>query len=106
MARDPLERVILSVPKDLLTELVDRELGPLVAADKANGSELCSTLEMFLGTGNAADASRRLFIHYNTMKHRMSRISELITTDLHDPRARLRLSFALEAGKLLAVTAR
>ncbi len=97
-----LERVILSVPGDLLAELVDHELGPLIAADAATGSELCATLEMFLGTGNAADAARRLFIHYNTMKHRMSRISELIAADLHDPRARLKLAFALQVRKLIA----
>ncbi len=96
-----LERVMLSVPPELLAELVNRELGPLVEADLANTSELCATLEMFLGTGNAADASRRLFIHYNTMKHRMSRIAELIDVDLADPRARLRLSFALQARKLV-----
>ncbi|MEO6943085.1 MAG: PucR family transcriptional regulator ligand-binding domain-containing protein [Lacisediminihabitans sp.] len=101
-----LERVMLSVPKDLLAELIDRELSPLVEADLANGSELCATLEMFLGTGNAADAARRLFIHYNTMKHRMSRISELIAADLGDPRARLRLSFALQARKLVFHTPR
>jgi purine catabolism regulator len=95
-----LERVILSVPDDLLAELIERELGPLVEADRANGSDLCATLEMFLGTGNAADAARRLFIHYNTMKHRMSRIAELSSADLRDPRARLRLAFALQARKL------
>ena len=58
---------------------------------------------MFLGTGNAADAARRLFIHYNTMKHRMSRISDLIGVDLHDPRARLKLAFALQVRKLVAL---
>ncbi len=98
-----LERVILAVPEDLLGELVEQELGPLIAADAATGSELCETLEMFLGTGNAADAARRLFIHYNTMKHRMSRITDLIGVDLHDPRARLKLAFALQVRKLVAL---
>ncbi len=101
-----LERVILSVPGELLAELVERELGPIAAADHANGSDLCATLEMFLGTGNAADAARRLFIHYNTMKHRMARIAELSPADLHDPRARLRLSFALQARKLVGDSTR
>ncbi|MEQ1735089.1 MAG: PucR family transcriptional regulator ligand-binding domain-containing protein [Rhodoglobus sp.] len=98
-----LERVILAVPEDLLGELVEQELGPLIAADAATGSELCATLEMFLGTGNAADAARRLFIHYNTMKHRMARITDLIGVDLHDPRARLKLAFALQVRKLVAL---
>jgi purine catabolism regulator len=96
-----LERVILSVPDDLLAELVERELGPLIAADATSGSELCATLEMFLGTANAADAARKLFIHYNTMKHRMARISDLIEVDLHDSRARLTLAFALQVRKFI-----
>ena len=36
----------------------------------------------------------RLYIHYNTMKHRMGRIVELLDVDLHDPRARLSLAVA------------
>ena len=40
---------------------------------------------------------------YNTMKHRMSRISDLIGVDLHDPRARLKLAFALQVRKLVAL---
>lgn len=101
-----LERVMLSVPPELLAELVDRELRPLLDADLINGSELCATLEMFLGTGNAADASRRLFIHYNTMKHRLNRIAALIDTDLGEPSTRLRLSFALQARKFVPRTPR
>jgi len=95
-----LERVILSVPDELLSELVTHELRPLIEADATTGSDLCATLEMFLGTGNAAEAARRLFIHYNTMKHRMARISELLAVDLHDPHARLKLAFALQVRKL------
>jgi DNA-binding PucR family transcriptional regulator len=34
------------------------------------------------------------------MKHRMARIAERRSADLHDPRARLRLAFALQARKL------
>lgn len=98
-----LERVILSVPGPLLSELVERELGPLIAADSATGSELCHTLELFLGTGNAADAARRLFIHYNTMKHRMNRITELLDFDLTEPRVRLKLAFALQVQKLIVL---
>lgn len=97
-----LERVILSVPDDLLAELVGGELGPLLAADAASGSDLCATLEMFLGTGNAAEAARRLYIHYNTMKHRMARITELLAADLRDPHARLKLAFALQVRKLIS----
>lgn len=69
--------------------------------DAAAGSDLCLTLETFLGTGNAADGARTLFIHYNTMKHRMARITELLPGDLRDARFRLTVAFALQVRKLL-----
>jgi purine catabolism regulator len=96
-----LERVILSVPRERLEELVETSIGALVRADVAADSDLCLTLETFLGTGNAADAARKLFIHYNTMKHRMARIIELLPGDLHDARTRLTVGFALQVRKLL-----
>ena len=42
-------------------------------------------------------AARLLYIHYNTMKHRMVRIEELLDVDLHNPRIRLSLAVALAA---------
>ncbi len=96
-----LERVIRSVPGDMLMELVDGSIGPLIRADDAGGSNLCGTLEMLLGARSAADAAQRLFIHYNTMKYRMSRIADLLPGDLHDPRTRLTAALALQARKLL-----
>ncbi|MEQ1736426.1 MAG: PucR family transcriptional regulator ligand-binding domain-containing protein, partial [Rhodoglobus sp.] len=59
-----MERAILALPKEHLAELVAHELGPLIQADAVSDGQLCATLEMYLGTGNAAEASRRLFIHY------------------------------------------
>ncbi|MCU1571393.1 MAG: hypothetical protein JWR33_2134 [Naasia sp.] len=96
-----LERVILSAPRPQLDELVDTAIGPLIAADERGDSSLCLTLETFLGTANAADAARRLFIHYNTMKHRLARITDLLPGDLQDPRTRLTVAFALQVRKLL-----
>jgi purine catabolism regulator len=57
-------------------------------------------LETYLGIGNAAEAARLLYIHYNTMKHRKGRIVELLDVDLHDPRVRLSLTVALAARTL------
>jgi purine catabolism regulator len=96
-----VERAILALPLEQRAELVEHELGPLVRADLATDGQLCATLEMHLGTGNAAEAARRLFIHYNTMKHRLGRIEELLGPVLADPRKRLSLAFALEARKFL-----
>ncbi len=96
-----LERVIHAVPSGMLMELIEGSIGPLIRADEAGGSNHCGTLEMFLGARSATEAAHQLFIHYNTMKHRMSRISELLPGDLDDPRTRLRAAFALQARKLL-----
>lgn len=96
-----LERVIRSVPREKLKELIEQEIGALIIADRVNGSDLCATLEMFLETSNAAEAARRLHVHYNTLKHRIARVGELIPADLHDPSTRSTLAFALRARALL-----
>jgi purine catabolism regulator len=95
-----LERILLSVDPTRLAELVSDQIGPLIEADRTGSGALCQTLETFLGIGNAAAAARALFIHYNTMKHRMMRIGELLDVDLHDPRTRLSLAVALAARTL------
>jgi purine catabolism regulator len=95
-----LERILLSVDPTRLQELVSDQIGPLIQADRTGSGALCQTLETYLGIGNAAEAARLLYIHYNTMKHRMVRIVELLDVDLHDPRIRLSLAIALAAREL------
>jgi PucR family transcriptional regulator, purine catabolism regulatory protein len=95
-----LERILLSADPARLAELVTDQIGPLIEADRTGSGALCQTLETFLGTGNAAAAARALYIHYNTMKHRLARIVELLDVDLHDPRTRLSLAVALAARAL------
>ncbi|MFF2623363.1 PucR family transcriptional regulator [Oerskovia jenensis] len=95
-----LERLLLAAPGDRLDSFVVSELGPLVEADRAGGARLCETLEAYLATGNAAEAARGLFIHYNTMKHRIARIEEILSVDLRDPRHRLSLAVALRIRQL------
>jgi purine catabolism regulator len=97
-----LERLLLNNPTDVLEEFVEAQVGDLVRHDEQTGAELCRTLAVYLGVGNGAEAARQLFVHYNTMKHRLQRIAELTAADLHDPRTRLRLAVALEAQALLA----
>ncbi|MCC2335345.1 PucR family transcriptional regulator [Cellulomonas wangsupingiae] len=95
------ERLVLSLPPDRLRDFVEDQVGPLLRHDLQVDGDLCRTLEVFLGLGNAAEAARRLFVHYNTMKHRLQRIGELLGADLHDPRTRTALALALEAHRLV-----
>ncbi len=96
-----LERLLLANPPELLSTFADRQIGALVWHDAETGADLCRSLEVYLGLGNGAAAARELFIHYNTLKHRLRRIGELTGADLHDPRSRLTLALAIEARKLL-----
>jgi purine catabolism regulator len=96
-----LERLLLANPTDVLESLVEDQIGALLRHDESTGSDLCETLQVYLGVGNGAEAARRLFIHYNTLKHRLQRIVDLTHADLHDPRTRLTLALALESRTLL-----
>jgi purine catabolism regulator len=96
------ERLVLGLPREQLARFVEDQLGPLVRHDAHADGDLCRTLEVFLGLGNAAEAARQLYVHYNTMKHRLQRIGDLLDVDLRDPRTRLALALALEARMLLA----
>ena len=63
---------LLAVPRPQLGAFVEQQLGSLA---HEGAGDLCLTLETFLRLGSAAEAARRLFIHYNTMKHRLVRIT-------------------------------
>lgn len=95
------ERMILAAPTEQLQAFVTEQIGPLVRHDAERGAELCRTLEVYLDLGNAAATARRVFIHYNTMKHRLRRIVELTGADLNAPRTRMMLALALEARRLI-----
>jgi purine catabolism regulator len=73
-----LERLLAATPTDTLAEFVHDAIGPLVAYDRANGTDLLSTLAIWLETRNMAEAARRLFVHYNTLKNRIERIEEIL----------------------------
>jgi purine catabolism regulator len=100
-----LEQLLLANPRGALERFVDHHVGALVRHDDRTSGDLCQTLEAYLGLGSGAAAARRLFIHYNTLKHRLHKIAELTNADLHDPRTRLAMSLALEARKLVGADA-
>ncbi|GHG53045.1 hypothetical protein GCM10011331_18280 [Flavimobilis marinus] len=84
-----------------LRTFADEAIGALRAHDEIHAGDMCETLEAFLALGNGAEAARRLYIHDNTMKHRMARMSELLGVDLREPRTRLTLALALEVRKFV-----
>ena len=71
------------------------EFGPLprlLAHDREAGTRYADTLYQWLRhAGDPRAASRALKIHPNTLRYRMSRLTELAAIDLDDPDVRLAL---------------
>jgi len=73
----------------------------LAAYDKERNADLVLTLETYLNHGSSlVDAAEALHIHRNTLMHRLERIEELLSVDLHQPDHRLNLHVAIMSYRL------
>ncbi|MFC4048828.1 PucR family transcriptional regulator [Actinomadura syzygii] len=64
--------------QDQLAPFIDQIARPLADYDDAHGTRLVETLRTFLDKGGAVGAtSRALYLHPNTLRHRLSRIEAL-----------------------------
>jgi DNA-binding PucR family transcriptional regulator len=80
-------------------QLVASVVRPLAAA----GGELSRTLASYLEGGGALEScARALFVHANTVRYRLRRVTEVTGLDPTDPRASLVLRTALIVGRLTA----
>lgn len=94
-----LERLLAATPTDDLVEFVQNAIGPLVSYDSANNAELVETLAVWLETRNMAEASRRIHVHYNTLKNRLERIEEIIGPVLADAERALECEVAIHIDR-------
>lgn len=90
-----LERLLAATPTDTLTEFVQDAIGPLVEYDQANQTELLDTLAVWLETRNMAEAARRMYVHYNTLKNRLERIEEILGPVMTDAARALECEVAI-----------
>ena len=90
-----LERLLAATPTDDLAEFVQRAIGALVAHDRDHHTDLVETLGVWLETRNMAEAARRLYVHYNTLKNRMERIEAIIGPVLTDAARALECEIAI-----------
>jgi sugar diacid utilization regulator len=87
--------------RSLLRRFADDILGPLRAHDDQNGTELERTLRIFIGNdGHWSTTAGELFVHVNTLRNRIARISELTGRDMTRLEDRVDLFLALEADAL------
>ncbi|MGH3615671.1 MAG: PucR family transcriptional regulator [Pseudonocardia sp.] len=93
------ERALLGDPVALRC-LVESVIAPLEAA----GGDLLRTVAGYLEGGGALEScARSLFVHPNTVRYRLRRVSELTGRAATDPRDALVLRTALVAGRLRTV---
>ncbi len=87
--------------RDVLRRFADDILGPLRSHDEQNGTELERTLRMFLGNdGHWSTTASELYIHVNTLRNRIARITDLTGRDVTRLEDRVDLFLALEADGL------
>ncbi|TYP79512.1 PucR family transcriptional regulator [Paenibacillus methanolicus] len=75
---------------------VDAHLGALIAHDKDNSYQLIDTLDAYFKcAGSKQDTANRLFIHRQTLYHRIGKLTEILGEDFFDPERRICLEMAL-----------
>ncbi len=95
---------VLNQPAQEVREFAERILGELIEDDRH--AELVDTLEAYLRHhGNLNSVARQLFLHRNTVRHRLRRIAKLTGADLEDPDSRLALQLAILGRRALAAVA-
>lgn len=88
---------LLSAPREDLERQMTHALGPILGEP-----DLIDSLTNYLYYGeNAKLAAEMTYIHTNTMRYRLGRISELLDVDLKDPTTRFRLRIAVTIYRYL-----
>lgn len=98
-AADHLPELVLHADPGLLADLARHILAPLKALTPRRRVELAQTIRWWLRHhGDRAAVGNELGVHPQTVSYRMARAAELFGDTLRDPRHRLALAIALEAG--------
>jgi DNA-binding PucR family transcriptional regulator len=85
---------------DTLRDFADVVLGPLREHDTQRGSELVRTVQAFLEHGGQwAATADALFVHVNTLRNRLAKVTELTGRDVARTEDRVDLYLALEAAE-------
>lgn len=90
-----LDRLLFNMPEAERASFVETTIGPLIAHDAKNRTNLVETLDVYLASRRVAVAARDLYVHSNTLANRLERIAEIVGPFLGDPDRCLTLGLAL-----------
>lgn len=77
--------LLSTLPEVYLQKLCDDTISPLIEFDKNNNGNLIDTLKIYyLSKFNSTDTAKKLFLHRNTLIHRLDKIKELLHNDFTD----------------------
>lgn len=86
----------------ILDYLNNRYIEPLRSYDRENGSELLSSMKVFVDSRwGFVDAGKQLFIHANSVKYRINQVKEILDDDLMRAEARTEMELALALEEFL-----
>jgi DNA-binding PucR family transcriptional regulator len=92
-------RFVLNQSASDVREFAEQALGPLLDETHA---DLLDTLESYLRNNGSANAvARQMFLHRNSVRHRLRRIAKLTGAALEDPDTRLALQLAILGRRAL-----
>jgi len=82
----PASGLLRHIPSDSSAAFVSDFLGPLIAYDRARGTELVDSVAAYIRhKGSLSKAAKELRIHPNTLQLRLTRVSQVLRVDMHDP---------------------
>ncbi|MEV6646339.1 PucR family transcriptional regulator [Amycolatopsis sp. NPDC051371] len=96
---DVHQLLVSGAPDGLRAALSRRVLGPLLAYDAEQHTDLVHTVRVFLEcSGSPTRAAKALHVHVNTLRYRIGRAGELLGADLTEFTDQLDVYLALRAG--------
>ena len=97
------DRILLHIAQQEETgEFVQRKLGPLAEYDRVHESALLETLDVLTQKhGSRKLAAEALYLHRNTMAHRIQKIQEILNTDLDNMEELQELEFACKVRRYI-----
>ena len=92
------DRIMLHISEDTeVHQFIRCKLGSLVEYDRAHDTQLLETLEALIQNHNSRKlAAESLFLHRNTMVHRINKIEEVLHCSLDDTEIIEQLEFAIK----------